>query len=289
MGRFPDWIKVPSGGNENYFFVRNMASRHRLNTVCVEANCPNVGECWSHGTATFMILGDVCTRACRFCSVSKGKPPALDPDEPRRLGEAVTRMRLSYVVITSVDRDDLPDGGAAVFADGIRAIRDHSPGTEVEVLIPDFRGSGPALQTVLAAQPEVLGHNLETVPRLYPVARSGGDYATSLALLDRARTRDPAAVTKTSLLLGLGEEKSEVIEVMRDVRECGVQILTLGQYLQPTRRQLPVARFLPPEEFDELAGIGTEMGFVHVEAGPLVRSSYRAERQLQQSRGLVHA
>ncbi|MBN1587740.1 MAG: lipoyl synthase [Candidatus Omnitrophica bacterium] len=285
--RFPDWIRVTSGGNENYYAVKNIVAGNKLHTVCAEANCPNVGECWGHGTATFMILGDVCTRGCKFCSVNKGRPPLYDTEEPKRLAGAVAQMKLRYVVITSVDRDDLPDGGAGIFAESIREIRHRCPGIEIEVLIPDFRGSAEALKMVLQARPDVLAHNLETVPSLYRLARGGGVYATSLSLLERVRAWAPDLVTKSSLMLGLGEEMEEVIEVMSDLCTCGVQILTLGQYLQPSVRELPVARFVPPEEFEGLARLGRDMGFAHVEAGPLVRSSYRAERQLKRCQAPV--
>jgi lipoic acid synthetase len=282
--RRPPWLKIRAGGGPQYVAVKEAVHAHGLHTVCEEARCPNIGECWGHGTATFMILGDVCTRGCRYCAVNKGMPTELDLEEPSRLADAVVQMGLSYVVVTSVDRDDLSDGGASIFADSIAAIRQRSPGTTVEVLIPDFQGNPDALRIVLDARPDVLNHNVETVPRLYRRARGGGVYATSLELLDRARAWAPGMVTKTGMMLGLGEEPDEVIAVMRDLVERGVDILTLGQYLRPSQWHLPVSRFVPPDEFAALARVGEAMGFAHVEAGPLVRSSYRADRQLLESR-----
>jgi lipoic acid synthetase len=264
--------------------VKQVVREQGLHTVCEEAHCPNLGECWGHGTATFMILGDTCTRGCRYCAVNKGMPTELDLEEPSRLADAVVRMGLSYVVITSVDRDDLSDGGASVFGDCISRIRERSPGTVVETLVPDFQGNPAALRTVLDARPEVLNHNIETVPRLYRRARGGGVYETSLELLQRARAWAPWVVTKTGMMLGLGEETAEVLTVMRDLVERRVDILTLGQYLRPSEWHLPVHRFVHPDEFRELARQGEAMGFAHVEAGPLVRSSYRADRQLLRSR-----
>jgi lipoic acid synthetase len=283
--RRPEWLKIRAGGGPKYVAVKSVVKDRKLNTVCEEAHCPNIGECWGHGTATFMILGDTCTRGCRYCAVNKGMPTELDLDEPARLAEAVVDMGLSYVVITSVDRDDLGDGGAGIFAACVEQIRLQSPDTSVEVLIPDFQGNPDALRAVLEARPDVLNHNVETVPRLYRKARGGGVYETSLDVLERARKWAPGIVTKTGMMLGLGEQTPEVMAVMRDLVERGVDILTLGQYLRPSAWHLPVARFVPPEEFDQLAGFGEQMGFAHVEAGPLVRSSYRADRQLLRSRG----
>jgi len=283
-GRRPSWLKVRAGGGPGYVAVKDAVRSHGLHTVCEEARCPNIGECWGHGTATFMILGDVCTRGCRYCAVNKGMPTELDLEEPARLADAVVQMGISYVVITSVDRDDLSDGGASIFAGSIRAIRERAPGTTVEVLIPDFQGNPAALRAVLDAGPDVLNHNVETVPRLYRGARGGGVYAVSLELLDRARRWEPSMVTKTGMMLGIGEETDEVICVMRDLVERRVDILTLGQYLRPSAWHLPVARFVHPDEFAALARVGGAMGFAHVEAGPLVRSSYRADRQLLESR-----
>ena len=282
--RKPEWLKIRAGGGPRYASVKQAVEERGLHTVCQEARCPNMGECWGHGTATFMILGDICTRGCRYCAVDKGMPTELDLDEPAKLADAVVEMGLSYVVITSVDRDDLADGGASIFAESIRAIRERAPGTSVEVLVPDFRGNPEALRAVLDARPDVLNHNVETVPRLYRRARGGGVYATTLELLARARAWAPGMVTKTGMMLGLGEETAEVLAVMRDLVERDVDILTIGQYLRPTDWHLPVDRFVHPDEFAELARIGEAMGFAHVEAGPLVRSSYRADRQLMKSR-----
>jgi lipoic acid synthetase len=282
--RKPEWLKIRAGGGPRYASVKHAVEERGLHTVCQEARCPNIGECWGHGTATFMILGDICTRGCRYCAVDKGLPTELDLDEPAKLADAVVEMGLSYVVITSVDRDDLSDGGASIFAASIRAIRERSPETAVEILIPDFRGNPDALRAVLDARPDVLNHNVETVPRLYRRARGGGVYATTLELLARVRDWSPGTVTKTGMMLGLGEETPEILAVMRDLVVREVDILTLGQYLRPGEWYLPVDRFVHPDEFAELARIGDAMGFAHVEAGPLVRSSYRADRQLMQSR-----
>jgi lipoic acid synthetase len=251
-----------------------------LHTVCEEAHCPNIGECWEELTATFMILGDVCTRHCGYCAVAHGRPTWEDREEPERVGRAVRVLGLEHVVVTSVNRDDLADGGAAVFAATIRALRREAPGCRVEVLIPDFQGSGDALAEVLAARPDVLNHNTETVPRLYKVARHGGRYERTLELFRRARRAASDLITKSGLILGLGEEGSEVLATMRDLRTADVNILTLGQYLRPSPRHLPVARFYHPDEFRALAEEGRRMGFAHVEAGPLVRSSYHAKRQV---------
>jgi lipoic acid synthetase len=251
----------------------------RLHTVCEEAHCPNIGECWHHGTATFMILGDVCTRACRYCAVAHGRPDPLDLGEPRRVADAVAAMQLRYVVITSVDRDDLGDGGAGVFASTIREIRSRVPDCRVEVLIPDFKGSEAALETVLDAQPDILNHNTETVPRLYRIARPGGRYQRTLELLDRARRYAPAIPTKSGLMVGLGEEWNEILEVLADLHEVGCRILTLGQYLSPSAAHLPVARYYHPDEFAMLKATALSLGFGHVESGPLVRSSYHAHEQ----------
>jgi lipoyl synthase len=251
----------------------------KLNTVCEDARCPNIGECWHHGTATFMILGDVCTRACGYCAVAHGKPATLDLDEPRRVANAVQVLGLNYVVITSVDRDDLADGGSAVFAETIRQTRALSPGCRIEVLIPDFQGHADQLYTVLDALPDVLNHNTETVPRLYRKARSGGRYRRTLELLQRAKAHAPRIPTKTGLMVGLGEEWDEVVQTMRDLRGVGVDILTIGQYLRPGSENLPMARYYTPAEFAQLKRIALDMGFGHVESGPLVRSSYHAHEQ----------
>jgi lipoic acid synthetase len=282
-GRRPDWLKVRLRTDASYRKLRSMVSELQLHTVCTEARCPNIYECWNAGTATFMILGDTCTRRCGFCSVHSGRPePGVDPLEPRHVAEAVERLGLRHAVITSVDRDDLRDGGAMHFALVVQAIRKRAPRCAVEVLTPDFKHKKGALEAVLASRPQVFAHNVETVPRLYRTARPGSRYRTSLALLAGAAAwRDEAAATlrvKSSLMLGLGERDDEVLEVMRDLRGAGVDVLTLGQYLQPTREHLPVARFVSPEQFETLREAGAALGFLHVEAGPLVRSSYHAER-----------
>ena len=258
--------------------------RLRLHTVCQEARCPNMGECWSHGVATFMILGDVCTRGCRYCAVSKGRPSALDGEEPGRVAEAVQTMGLRHVVITSVDRDDLPDGGASLFCSTVEEIRRRAPGCVVEVLIPDFQGCDEALKSVVGAEPEIVNHNIETVPRLYSVARGGGQYPVSLRVLRRAKDLAPKITTKTGLMLGLGEKQEEIRQVMRDLLEREVDILTLGQYLRPSSWHLPVARYYHPDEFRYWKQVGEESGFSHVESGPLVRSSYLADRQFERSK-----
>lgn len=275
----PDWLKVRLPSSEGYFSLKRLVRDHRLNTVCEDARCPNIGECWGAGTATFMILGEVCTRACKFCAVQTGLPPEYDLDEPRRVAEALQKLSLKYAVITSVDRDDLEDGGAYVFAETIRKARLACPGMKIEVLIPDFRGDQAALRTVVAARPDVLAHNIETVPRLYPVARAGSRYRRSLEHLSNAKDFGFEVTTKSSIMVGLGERTDEILEVMNDLREYRVDILTLGQYLQPTRDHLPVDRFYTPQEFADLRDYGRSLGFRHVEAGPLVRSSYHAEKQ----------
>ena len=277
----PAWLKVRAPGSPNYVRLRGIMRDLTLHTVCEEARCPNIGECWHHGTATFLILGDRCTRSCGYCNVRHGTPVALDPDEADKLARAVDAMSLAYVVVTSVDRDDLPDFGAGVFAATIRAIRTRRPACRVEVLIPDFQGSETALQTVLDAQPDVLNHNTETVPRLYRLARPGGRYARALELLDRARRRAPAIPTKTGLMVGLGETWDEIVDVLRDLRQVDCQILTIGQYLRPTAAHLPMARYYTPDEFRELKRIALDLGFGHVESGPLVRSSYHAHEQAE--------
>jgi lipoic acid synthetase len=277
--RKPEWLKVRAPGSPNYQRLKGLMHELKLNTVCEEARCPNIGECWHHGTATFMILGDVCTRACGYCAVPHGKPTELDTAEPARLAHAVERMALQYVVITSVDRDDLEDGGAAIFAESIRRIRESSPACRVEVLIPDFQGLEAPLRTVLEAGPDVLNHNTETVPRLYRVARAGGRYARTLELLERSRRYAPSIPTKSGVMVGLGEEWNELVAVFRDLRDVGVSILTVGQYLRPTASHLTMARYYTPAEFADLKSIALEMGFAHVESGPLVRSSYHAHEQ----------
>ena len=275
----PEWLKVRAPGSENYLRLKGIMKDLRLNTVCEDAHCPNIGECWHHGTATFMILGDICTRACSYCAVAHGRPNELDRAEPGRVVEAIARMGLQYAVITSVDRDDLADGGAEIFADTIRQTRARVPHCRIEVLIPDFQGLETSLRTVLDAGPDVLNHNIETVPRLYRMARSGGKYPRSLELLDRSRTYKPGIATKTGIMVGLGEEIDEVVTVFDDLRRVGVSILTIGQYLRPSPQHAPMTRYYHPDEFAELKRIALGTGFVHVESGPLVRSSYHAHEQ----------
>ena len=278
--RKPDWLKVRAPGGPAYIRLKGLMREWNLHTVCEEAHCPNIGECWEDLTATFMILGDVCTRNCGYCAVAHGRPVWEDREEPERVAGAVKALGLEHVVVTSVNRDDLADGGAAVFAATVRAIRREAPGCRVEVLVPDFQGSADALQTVLDARPDILNHNIETVPRLYKVARHGGRYERSLELFRRARRAAPDLLTKSGLILGLGEEHEELLATLSDLRAADVNILTLGQYLRPSPQHLPIARFYRPDEFRELAEEGARLGFAHVEAGPLVRSSYHAKRQV---------
>ena len=275
----PPWLKVRAPGSENYLRLKSVMKELKLHTVCEEARCPNIGECWHHGTATFMILGDVCTRACAYCAVAHGKPTALDIAEPARVADAIERMALRHAVITSVDRDDLPDGGAFIFAETIRRSRERVPACRLEVLIPDFQGIESSLRTVLDAGPDVLNHNIETVPRLYRMARSGGKYTRSLELLERSRTYRPSIATKTGIMVGLGEQIDEVVTVLDDLRRVGVSILTIGQYLRPTPTHAPMVRYYHPDEFAEMKRLALARGFVHVESGPLVRSSYHAHEQ----------
>jgi lipoic acid synthetase len=272
----PDWLKVRAPGSPNYTRLKGLMRDLGLHTVCEEAQCPNIGECWHHGTATFMILGEVCTRACAYCAVSHGRPAPADPGEAARVGRAIDTLELTYVVITSVDRDDLPDGGAAIFAETIRETRARRPQCRIEVLIPDFQGKETSLQTVLDARPDVMNHNVETVPRLYRMARSGGRYSRTLELLDRSRRYAPEIPTKTGLMVGLGEEHDELVSTFKDLRDAGCQILTIGQYLRPSSEHAPMVRYYHPDEFRELKRIALDLGFVHVESGPLVRSSYHA-------------
>jgi lipoic acid synthetase len=286
--RHPDWIKVRAPTSPEYFRTKALLAELRLHTVCQEACCPNIGECFSHRTATFMLMGDVCTRNCPYCAVAHGKVRPLDPDEPRRIGEAVARLGLDHVVVTSVDRDDLDDGGAAHFAATAVAIQRLRPATRIEVLVPDFKGSYPAVETVLEAPVAVFNHNIETVPSLYRKARPGGNYHRSLDVLAHAKDfgktagkssgkmREQPLLTKAGIMLGLGEETAEVEGVLRDLRAAGCDILTLGQYLRPSRDHLPVERYFTPAEFAELKSAAMAMGFRHVESGPLVRSSYHA-------------
>ena len=278
--RRPEWLKVRIPGGDNYFDLKRLMRSHALHTVCESARCPNIGECWGHRTATFMILGDLCTRRCGFCAVPKGRPAGeVDWREPERVAAAAETMGLKYVVVTSVDRDDLEDGGATIFGRTIEALRKKLPGAKVEVLIPDFRGSEPALETVLRARPDVLNHNIETVPRLYPVARRGSRYERSLRLLRRSREIQPAIPTKSGLMVGLGETFEEVCGVLADLAAARAEIVTIGQYLRPSGEQLPVARFYTPQEFATLRQEGLRLGIRHVESGPLVRSSYHAHEQ----------
>jgi len=278
IGRKPSWLKMKMPAGPGYAKLLNLVNAQQLHTVCQSAKCPNMGECWAAGTATLMILGDVCTRSCGFCHIATGKPPVLDLDEPRRVGEAVATMALGHVVITSVNRDELPDGGAAVWADTIRQIRAKSPGTNVEVLIPDFCGDWKALQLVLDQRPEILNHNIETVPRLYKRVRPQAKYTRSLKLLQIAKHQ--GLVTKTGAMLGLGETEDEIDAVIDDLVAIGCEILTLGQYLQPTSHHLPVERWVHPDEFAMWKTRGEMKGLRHVESGPLVRSSYHAEKQV---------
>lgn len=275
----PAWLKVKAPGSENYLNLKQLMRGLDLHTVCEEARCPNIGECWHHGTATFMILGDVCTRACGYCAVAHGRPPTLDLDEPARVGNAVEVLGLQYVVITSVDRDDLPDGGASIFAATIRETRQRRPDCRIEVLIPDFQGDEAALYMVLDAGPDVLNHNTETVPRLYRKARSGGRYPRTLELLQRSKAHAPHIPTKTGIMVGLGETHDEIVAVLGDLRGVGVDILTIGQYLRPSESHLEMVRYYHPDEFAELKRIALALGFGHVESGPLVRSSYHAHEQ----------
>ncbi len=275
----PDWLKVKLPSGENYARLKTLIDGHRLHTVCEEARCPNMGECWNAGTATFMILGDVCTRSCGFCAVTTGRPGGLDTDEPYRVAEAIRLMDVRHAVITSVNRDELPDGGAAIFAETIRQARRVNPSVRIEVLIPDFRGVRWALQLVIDERPDILNHNTETVPRLYLTVRPQAKYARSLELIRRGH--EAGMVTKSGLMVGLGETHAEVLEVMRDLRAAGCDILTIGQYLRPSQEHLPVERYVPPAEFLEFRTEGLALGFRHVESGPLVRSSYHAAGQVR--------
>ena len=274
--RKPSWLKVRAPGGANYLRLTQMMRDLNLHTVCEEAHCPNIGECWEHGTATFMILGDVCTRNCAYCAVAHGRPPSYDIAEPERVGEAVARLGLKHVVVTSVDRDDLADGGARHFARTIRAIRAAAPQATIEVLTPDFLRKEGALETVVAAKPDVFNHNLETVPSKYPTVRPGARYFASLRLLQRLKELDPSLFTKSGMMVGLGEQRNEVLQVMDDMRIANVDFLTIGQYLQPTPKHHSVERFVPPEEFADLAAIGLAKGFLLVSSSPLTRSSHHA-------------
>ncbi len=283
--RKPEWIRVRAGGGERFGEIKKILREANLHTVCEEASCPNIGECFGKGTATFMIMGDLCTRRCPFCDVAHGRPNALDPDEPRHLGETIARLQLQYVVITSVDRDDLRDGGAGHFVDCIKAVRELSPATRIEILTPDFRGRlDRALGVLDAGPPDVMNHNLETVPRLYLQARPGSDFAHSLQLLKLFKARHPLVPTKSGLMVGLGETNEEILDVMRELRAHDVDMLTIGQYLQPSRHHLAVTRFVHPDEFRMFEAEAAGMGFQHAACGPMVRSSYHADRQ---ARGVV--
>ena len=276
----PKWLRAPAPVGENYRELKSLVSRLKLHTVCESAACPNVGECWNRRTATFMILGNICTRRCGFCAVQKGAPTPIDYDEPRRVAAACAALGLGYAVVTSVNRDDRKDGGAELFALTILAIRERVAGCKVEVLVPDFQGSHAAMDIVMNAHPDVLNHNTETVPRLYRQVRLGARYERSLDMLRYAKQVRPHIPTKSGLMLGLGETEAEVLQVMRDLRDHRVDILTLGQYLRPTQKHLPVIRYVPPQEFERYRRAGSAMGFAHVEAGPLVRSSYHADTSL---------
>jgi lipoic acid synthetase len=279
----PDWIRVKAGsGSTRFDEIKQRLRDNKLHTVCEEASCPNIGECFGKGTATFMILGDLCTRRCPFCDVAHGRPAPPDANEPRHLAQTIAALALDYVVVTSVDRDDLRDGGAQHFADCISAVRELSPRTRIEILVPDFRGRlDTALEIIAACPPDVMNHNLETVPRLYRQARPGSDYAHSLALLREFKALRPSVPTKSGLMLGLGETDAEILEVMRDLRAHGVDMLTIGQYLQPTAHHLPVLRYVHPDDFAALECSAREMGFAHAAVGPMVRSSYHADRQAE--------
>ncbi len=278
--RKPEWLKVRAPGGPNYLRLQQMMREQRLHTVCEEAHCPNIGECWESGTATFIILGDVCTRACKYCAVAHGMPTDLDADEPRRVADSVELMGLEHAVVTSVNRDELADGGAAIFAETIRQIHARVPGCSVEVLTPDFRGREHAVRTVVEARPEIFAHNIDTVERLIRALRPGARYWRSISVLGAVKRMDPGMLTKSAIILGMGETGDEIYAAMRDLREAAVDILTLGQYLRPSAHHVPLDRWVTPEEFAEWKRIGeTELGFRHVEAGPLVRSSYHAKEQ----------
>jgi len=280
--RKPDWIRVRAGGSPRFFEIKRILREHHLHTVCEEASCPNIGECFGKGTATFMIMGDICTRRCPFCDVGHGRPLPLDAEEPLNLARTIAALQLKYVVITSVDRDDLRDGGATHFIECIRAVREHSPATQIEVLVPDFRGRlERALEILQAAPPDVMNHNLESVPRLYKQVRPGSDYAHSLRLLAEFKARVPGVPTKSGLMVGLGETDDEILAVMRDMREHGIDMLTLGQYLQPSPHHLPVLRYVHPDRFAQFEREAYAMGFRHAAVGALVRSSYHADKQAE--------
>jgi len=277
--RLPEWLKVKMPGSPRYIELKNLMRNHQLHTVCEEAHCPNIGECWGRGTATFMILGDICTRRCHYCAVTTGRPAGIDLKEPGRLAETVKLMGLRYCVITSVNRDDLPDGGAFIFAACIKKIRAEVPGCKLEVLIPDFEGSKTALQKVVAARPDVLNHNIESTRRVFPRVRPRGNYQLSLELLAQAKELVPTMVTKSGIIVGMGETRDELVETMRDLRRVDCDLLTIGQYLRPSLKHIPIDRFYTPAEFAHLREIGEALGFKNVASGPLVRSSYHADEQ----------
>ncbi len=286
--RRPPWIKVRAPSGENYERVYDLMRGKKLNTVCEEAQCPNIGECWGRGTATFLMMGDTCTRSCGFCDIKTGRPSPLDWAEPNRIAESVKALNLRHVVITSVNRDERADGGAPIFAMVIRRIRKLQPGCSIEVLIPDFKGNPAALKIVMDAQPEILNHNVETVPRLFKKVQPQDHYEWAMTTLENAKKMDPLVLTKSGIMVGLGETFDEVVEVMKDLAKRKVDILTIGQYLQPSKQHLPVERFYLPEEFDRFIEIGKELGFKWVESGPLVRSSYRADQQVRELSKLYH-
>jgi lipoic acid synthetase len=288
-GRRPEWLRVRPGDSPRYQELRQLFRGQSLHTVCEEAMCPNIGECWGRGTATFLLMGDTCTRSCGFCKIKTGRPSLLDPDEPRRIGHSVAAMGLHHAVLTSVNRDEQPDGGAWVFAESIHWIRRLRPGCTIEVLIPDFKGDSSALQVVMDAHPEILNHNTETVPRLYKTVRPQAKYPRSLQLLQHAKQMDPEALTKSGIMLGLGESWDEILQVLDDLRAHDLDILTLGQYLQPSKFHLPIQRYYTPGEFDTLKQEGLARGFKWVESGPLVRSSYHADGQAHLSPRTVKA
>jgi len=281
--RKPEWLKVRAPGGTNYLRLKNLMRGQRLHTVCEEAHCPNIGECWESGTATFMILGDVCTRACKYCAVAHGMPSELDTDEPRRVAESAVTMGLEHVVITSVNRDELKDGGASIYAETIRQVHDRVPGCTIEVLIPDLKGNEDALAAIVAARPEILAHNVDTVERLMRAIRPGGRYWRSISLLGAVKRMNPDQLTKSAIILGMGETEDEIFRTMRDLRDAAVDILTLGQYLRPSEHHIPLDRWVTPDEFLRWKQVGErELGFKHVESGPLVRSSYHAKEQARE-------
>jgi len=285
--RLPQWLKAKMPGSKNYIEVKNLINKNSLNTVCADAKCPNIGECWDNRTATFMILGDICTRACRYCAVKSGKPIGLDIKEPLRVSDAVKKLDLKYAVLTSVDRDDLPDGGSFIFKQCINLIHKNSPGCKVEVLIPDFQGDWNDLKTVMDANPETLNHNIETVERVFKSVRTKGDYRLSLDLLLKAKELNSYSVTKSGLMVGLGETWDEIINTLKDLRAADCDLLTIGQYIKPTPKHVDVIKWYTPEEFIELRSIAMDLGFKGAVSGPLVRSSYKADEQYYQAKGLI--